>query len=379
LCPFIDALKGLDYPVCPQNYQRSSELRKSYPITSYATTRARRSLGKKRGTSSGGIHSHWSPSPPAYQKILSSVEIVTEPLFDETFIRRLERLTLVARRVRLGQGQGERRSTKRGSSVEFADYRAYTPGDDLRRLDWHVYARLERPFIKLFEEEEDQIVHLLLDSSGSMDWPEADTPLNKWNYGRRLLAALGYIALASGDRLAVSQVNRDGLQTWGPRRGRGHFHSLLSYLTKLAAGGVTDLDAGLRRFVANAKKQPGSGRRSGLLFLVSDLFSPAGYEQGLVALLGAGHEVNVLHLLAPDETTPIVSGDLRLVDVETGFTQEVSVDPVMQRLYRRRFESWRAEIEGFCFARDINYVTLETTMAFEAVILGYLKHKGFVR
>src|SRR5262245_58158140 len=147
-------------------------------------------------------------------------------LFDESFLRRLERVSLVARRIRSGHHKGERRSHKRGSSVEFADYRNYSPGDDIRRLDWRVYARLERPFIKLFEEEEDQVVHLVIDASASMNWPEAEADLNKWNFSRKLTAALGYIALAGGDRLTVSHLNQAQHYRWGPRRGRGHIHPL---------------------------------------------------------------------------------------------------------------------------------------------------------
>jgi uncharacterized protein (DUF58 family) len=293
-------------------------------------------------------------------------------LFDETFMRRLERLSLIARRVRRGRQHGERRSTKRGLSVEFADYRNYTPGDDLRRLDWRVYARLERPFIKLFEEEEDQTVHLLLDASASMDWPEGEVDLNKWNFARKLLAALGYIALASGDRLSVSHLSQNDHQTWGPRRGRGNIHALLNHLSSLTAAGPTDLDAALRH-VALARHRPG------LLFLVSDLFSATGYETGLSALGSAGHEVNLLHLLSPDEIQPRLTGDLRLHDVETNQTQEMTIDPPMRRLYQQHFDAWRTAIERHCLSRDMNYVTLNTSLAFEAVIFGYLQQRGFVR
>jgi uncharacterized protein (DUF58 family) len=295
-------------------------------------------------------------------------------LFDETFMRRLERLSLVARRARAGRGKGERRSTRRGTSVEFADYRNYTPGDDLRRLDWHVYARLERPFIKLFEEEEDQTVHFLLDASGSMDWPEGNGDLNKWNFSRRLAAALGYIALAGGDRLTVSLLIQADHHGWGPRRGRGQIHTLLGHLSGAEAVGPTDLNAALRRAGGGILKN-----RPGLLFLLTDFFSPAGYERGLLALRSAGHEVNVLHLLSPDEQQPTLAGDLRLHDVETGLARDVTIDASMRRLYEQRFEAWRAGLEQHCFSRDINYVTLSTALPFETVILGHLRQRGFVR
>jgi uncharacterized protein (DUF58 family) len=293
-------------------------------------------------------------------------------IFDETFMRRLERLSLIARRVRAGRGKGERRSTKRGASVEFADYRDYTPGDDLRRLDWRVYARLERPFIKLFEEEEDQTVHLLLDGSGSMDWPERDETLNKWHFARKLVAALGYIALAGGDRLTVTHLAESGPHTWGPYRGRGQIHALLRHLADLAAAGPTDLNATLRRFTL-------ARQRVGLLFLISDLLAPEGYERGLAALGSAGHEANILHLLSPDEIAPTLGGDLRLHDIETGLTQEFTIDAGLRQLYRHHFETWRSDIERYCFKHDMNYVTLETSLAFDAVILGFLRQRGFVR
>jgi uncharacterized protein (DUF58 family) len=293
-------------------------------------------------------------------------------LFDETFMRRLERLSLVTRRVRTGRAQGERRSTKRGSSVEFADYRNYTPGDDLRRLDWRIYARLERPFIKLFEEEEDQTVHLVLDASASMDWPEADRPLNKWDFSRKLAAALSYMALTGGDRVTLSHLGQAGHHTWGPRRGRRHIHDLLNHLSTLTAAGPTDLNAALRR-VAMARHRPG------LLFLISDFFSPAGYETGLAALGRAGYEINILHLLSPDEIEPDLTGDLRLHDVETGQAQDISLNPTLRTLYRQRFQAWQTTLERACFSRDINYVMLNTSLTFDAVILGHLRRRGLVQ
>ncbi len=158
-------------------------------------------------------------------------------LFDETTLRKLNQLTLVASRVRAGMIKGERRSTKRGTSIEFADYRNYAPGDDLRRLDWNVYARLERPFIKLLEEEEDLAIHILIDLSGSMDWGEGDK--NKLRYTLYLAAALGSIALNSGDRLtaAVLQSGKTSAQ-FGPSRGPQNLVHYLNFLKRLEAKGA---------------------------------------------------------------------------------------------------------------------------------------------
>ncbi|MDY6877894.1 MAG: DUF58 domain-containing protein [Chloroflexota bacterium] len=313
----------------------------------------------------------------------------------EAFLRKLEQLSLVARRVRAGQAAGERRSTKRGTSVEFADYRDYTQGDDLRMVDWNIYARLERPFVKLFEEEEDLAVHLLLDGSGSMDWGEGETggqedgetggrgdkgrDENKWVYARRLVAALGYVALVSGDRLTITNLQSPIPNTqspissiqFGPVRGRGHTLRLFEWLGSLNAEGMTDLNAGLRAYAI-------SGGRAGLVVLISDLFSPAGYVEGLTALAARGHEVAVIHVLAPDEVEPPLAGDLRLLDVETGERQEVTIDGGMRNLYRRRLAAWRDEIRAACRTRDVHYIPVETGTPFDRVVLYDLRRAGIL-
>jgi uncharacterized protein (DUF58 family) len=120
-------------------------------------------------------------------------------LFDEAFLRKLERIAILSKRAAAGQLQGERRSSKRGQSVEFADFRPYSSGDDFRRIDWNAYARLERFFIKLFIEEEDLTVHLLVDTSKSMDWGNP----NKLEYAIRSAGALGYIARSARRSAAI--------------------------------------------------------------------------------------------------------------------------------------------------------------------------------
>ena len=292
-------------------------------------------------------------------------------LFTESTLRKLDRLALVAANVRAGQIKGERRSTKRGTSIEFADYRDYTRGDDLRRVDWNVYARLERPFIKLLEEEEDLAVHILLDTSRSMNFGEADQ--NKFVYSQRLAAALGYIALAAGDRLTLVTLSgsQPGAQ-FGPARGRGHALRLLSFLEALEPAGATHLDAALKHYTLGAK-------RAGLLMLISDMFSPAGYQAGLAQLQGRGHEVAVLHVLAPDELDPPLAGDLRLIDVETGTPQDVTLDGGLRQLYRQRVSAWRDEIAAHCAKRGLHYVPVTTSTEWDKLILQQLRRQGMVK
>jgi uncharacterized protein (DUF58 family) len=295
-----------------------------------------------------------------------------DKLFDEKTRRKMEQLTLVATRVRAGAMKGERRSIRRGTSIEFADYRDYAQGDDLRRLDWNVYARLDRPFIKLLEDEEDLAVHLLIDTSASMDWPEGERDLHKFRYAQRLAAGLAYIALATNDRLTINPISSARQEPFGPLRGRGFGLSMLSYVSALKTGGVTDLNAALKSYAGRAG-------RPGLCFLVSDLFSPTGFQDGINRLMGKGYEVGLIHVVSPDEVTPDLGGDLRLVDVETGVTQEVTVDSTMRDLYSRRFQEWRDGIRADCLRRGIHYVTVETSTPWEKVILYNLRHLGAVK
>ncbi|MBN1311038.1 MAG: DUF58 domain-containing protein [Anaerolineae bacterium] len=306
-----------------------------------------------------------------------------ERLFDETTLRKLEQLRLIAHKVRAGAVKGERRSVKKGTSIEFADYRDYTRGDDLRRLDWNVYARLEKPFIKLLEEEEDLTVHVLLDASESMNWPldgmggvgraASVVDVHKFRYGVRLAAALAHIGLTTGDRVSVSLLaGARVIDRWGPVRGRGQTLSMLTWMEHLQTDGTTDLNAALADYAVR-------GGRVGLVLLIGDMLSPGGYRDGLNALQGRGHEVTILHLLSPDEVEPAVVGDIRLIDSETGAGQDVTVDGAMRDLYARRLREWRSEMASYCLGRDVHYVAMETSTPWEDVILFALRRAGVVR
>lgn len=297
-----------------------------------------------------------------------------ERLFDETVLRKLNRLMLVANKVRAGVMKGERRSARRGTSLEFADYRNYTRGDDLRRVDWNVFARLDRPFIKLFEEEEDLSVYLLLDGSASMDWPRdgAEPGQHKFRFAQRVMAGLGYIALGTGDSLTLTALLGDGASAvWGPHRGRGRSMELLDFVGTLEAEGPLDLNAALREYALRTT-------RPGLCILISDLLAPGGFHDGLAALQSVGHEVAAIHVLSPDEVDPPLAGDLQLLDVETGAAQDVTVDLAMRDLYVSRLLAWRDSIARQCLKRGIHYVTVETSTAWETLILFELRRMGLI-
>ena len=298
----------------------------------------------------------------------------TDPLLlEEKTRQKLDRLTLVSNRVRAGSMKGERRSKNRGTSIEFADYRNYAPGDDLRRLDWNVYARLERPYIKLLEDEEDLVVHVLLDASASMDWGlEGEENTNKFLYAKRLFAALGYIALAGNDRLLMSAMNDHGMENFGPARGRYQTVQMLRYAHNIAARGITDLNTTLKEYSVRAA-------RPGLCFVISDMFSANGFVEGLNALVGKGYEVVMVQILAPDEIEPPLTGDLRLVDVETGTAQEVSVDSTMRDIYMERVKAWMDDIRGECNRRAVTYLPIVTDTPWEKVMLYEMRRRGLVK
>jgi uncharacterized protein (DUF58 family) len=302
-----------------------------------------------------------------------------------------------------GQMQGERRSPKHGQSVEFADFRPYSRGDDFRRIDWNAYARLERFYIKLFVEEEDLTVRLLLDASQSMDWGEP----NKLWYAARAAGALGYVALSGLDRVTVTALG-DAKRSTGsyfpPRRGKRQAMALFAFLQALAEGtnhpttqpppaqnaghqtAASTQDRTPAHLSAHLRTYAAASRLPGPLILVSDLLEE-GWREGLRALAARGFEVTVLHVLSPDEVDPEraswlgdeTSRDLKLLDVESGAEVEITADYETVDRYRQGVAAWREELGRFCGARGIQYVPVETSVPFEELLFALLRQRGVLR
>jgi uncharacterized protein (DUF58 family) len=285
------------------------------------------------------------------------------PLFDENFLRKLERLAILSRRAMSGQLQGERRSTKRGQSVEFADFRPYSSGDDFRRIDWNAYARLERLFIKLFIEEEDLSVHLLIDTSKSMDWGNP----NKMWYARRAAGALGYIALAGLDRVTITALSSSNGNSpyFPPHRGKAMAFKMFSFLQELPVGGHIDLASRLRAYSSKAT-QPGP------LILFSDLMDD-GWADGLRSLVSRKYEISVIHILSTDEVDPGLFGDLKLIDSETSLAVEITADFDLLARYKAGFSVWQEEIRRFCGTRGIHYVPVVSSLPFDELLFAWLR------
>jgi uncharacterized protein (DUF58 family) len=285
-------------------------------------------------------------------------------VFDEAFLRQLERLLLLMRSPVRGGLKGGRRSVKRGQSVEFADYREYALGDDLRQLDWNVYARLEKLFVKLFIEEEDVTVTLLLDASASM----ASGRPEKLLFAKRAAAALGYIALASEDRVTVSVIAGRTSRRRGGLRGSGRVFRLLSDLSSVEpATGPTDLVAAARHAAAQL-----TGR--GVVVLLSDLLDPAA-DRVIRELAATGSELVIIHVLSPDELDPALEGDLRLVDSETGDRVDVTADLGTLDAYKTRLAAWKQGFADLAARRRASYVDLSSDTNLAELMFAELRRR----
>jgi uncharacterized protein (DUF58 family) len=292
---------------------------------------------------------------------------MADALLTPELLRRLEQFQLLAQRRAKSSLKGERRSRARGQSVEFADYRTYVPGDDFRYLDWNLYGRLERLFLKLYEEERELPVTVLLDASESMTFGEP----RKFDAALRIAAAVGYVALCSFDRVTVQAFpeQEDQAAARGALRSVRGKKSALGYLQnlgRLTARGTADFNGALRRRAVES-------RHAGLAVVVSDFLDPGGYEPGLRALLGRGFQVSAVQILSPEELDPGVFGDLRLVDSETGAEQEVTFGKYRVKAYQQTVENYCQRLREFCQARGVHYFRTRSDAALEDLLLRQLR------
>ena len=285
---------------------------------------------------------------------------------DEAFLRRLERLTLRSRRSFTHGIAGEHASIRRGTSPEFADYKPYSPGDDFRRVDWNIYARMGEMFVRLSEVNIDLTVHLMVDRSRSMDF---GTP-NKFVYAKRAAAAFGYLALAGFDRVLVAPFTNESGRMLGPLQGRSRAAGLFQFLSALTPDdGETDLARTLRAYV-------NTSRRPGYLILLSDLLSTTRMEDAFGILIERGWQIVILHILSPWELSPALENDVELEDVENGERMRIRPTPETFAAYRERFDAWLAETERYCKRYNIAYVRVPTDIPFETLATRTLIERG---
>jgi uncharacterized protein (DUF58 family) len=301
--------------------------------------------------------------------------VSSEQLFDSEFLVKLEQLFLLSKKLFRGQHRAERRSRQTGSSLEFADYRNYTPGDDLRSIDWNIYGRLNRLFIKLFEEEQDLHIYFLIDISASMRWtsPDGDGRLSKLDQARRIAASLAYIGLANLDRVNIHTFDRGLVGDMGMSRGKSQFHKVLEFLRRIPEpGGATQLESTFRTFSRQMK-------RRGLVFILSDFFAREGFEEALSILRYNQFELHLIQVLDSAEIDPPLSGDLRLLDIENGEPFELTADPALIRRYRAGIDEFIAGISKYCQRSQAGYALALTRIPFEDLVLRVLRDGRIVR
>jgi uncharacterized protein (DUF58 family) len=328
----------------------------------------------------------------------------TDELISPQLAAALDRVDLASRKTFAGKLHGERRSKARGRSVEFEDYRQYVAGDDLRHVDWNVFARLDRFFIKIFLEEQDLALHVAIDASASMD---AGSP-NKLIQAQRIAMALAYLGLVNNNRVVVWVFDATGVRYLPPTRGRTGVQRVARFVldeAKRGGGNVGTRDSGLgsgrRRASATADEAApaltftGAMRRiaqartgKGVFILLSDLLVPEGYEQGL-SLLAGGWDTTVMQVLAPGEIDPsteldgaggrIVIGDLRLTDAETGRAAEVTVNGDLLARYLKNFEAYQEMLTGYLTSRGMTHVVVRSDTDVGGLLLGDLRRRGVVK
>jgi uncharacterized protein (DUF58 family) len=289
-------------------------------------------------------------------------------LFDDEFQRKLESLALVSRRVFAGRLRAERRSKKKGSGVEFADHRAYAPGDDFRFVDWNVYQRFGRLLVRLFEEEEDLSIYFIVDCSASMGF---GTP-SKFDQARRLCAALAYVGLDNLDRVTIVGAREGSSAVLPGTRGKNRIFTVFRHLASLSAGGGTHLGESLTKFVAAHK-------RRGLAILISDLYDPAGFEAGINVLRYNKFEPFVLHMVESKDAFSARAGfvgDVNVYDCETGEQREVTVtEPVLEKVKRAHLD-YAAAIQKFCTRSHVPYFAAPPDVPFDELVLHVLRRGG---
>jgi uncharacterized protein (DUF58 family) len=295
-------------------------------------------------------------------------ETQSQPLLDPQFLARLEQLELVSRKIFLGRMKGERRSKRKGQSVEFADYRNYVKGDDLRFLDWNLFARLDKLFIRLFLEEEDLHFYVLIDNSLSMDFGSP----SKLRYAKQIAAALGFIGLVNMDRVVIEAFNDRLIQSMPAVRGRKSLWRVFDFLQKLEPAGPSDLKRSLKTFSLKC-----SGK--GIVVLLSDFMDKGGYEDALRYLLARQLDIYVIQILSQEEIEPEIVGDLKLVDIEDEDVAEITVSAPLLKRYKQNLAAYRAAIHDFCTRRGITYLFTSNQVPFDRLVLTYLRQRGLVK
>jgi uncharacterized protein (DUF58 family) len=288
-------------------------------------------------------------------------------LLDPAFMARLDQLDVMSRKLLAGKMKGERRSKRRGQSVEFADYRNYVVGDDLRFIDWNIYARLDRLFLKLFLEEEDLSLYVLVDVSKSCDYGEP----NKALYLKKVAASLGYIGLVNYNRVNVVAMAEGIVAETGAMRGRRRVAQMLDFISKLEPTGTSNFTDSCRRFAL-------AHRQKGVCVVLSDFFVKEGFENGLRYVAGGKYDLFAVQVLSPQEIDPELQGDLKLRDMEDDDMAEVSITQPLIKQYKANLNAFCLALKDYLTRRGGTYLFSSTAVPFDTLVLNYLRERGLL-
>jgi len=289
-------------------------------------------------------------------------------LLDPEFMNRLDSLDVLSRKILQGKLQGERRSKRRGQSVEFADHRPYVAGDDLRFVDWNIYGRLEQLFLKLFIEEQDLTVHVVVDGSASMTVGEPSKEL----FIKKLAAALGYVSLVNNNRVSISVFADGVVGQLANMRGRNYLHQMADFLLTAQCDGVSQFETACRQIA--------SGRIGcGVMVVLSDFLFKEGYDSGLRRLIGRQYDLYVIQVLSAQELSPDFAGDLKLIDIEDADVAEITVSAALVKYYKRNVTAYCNELKDFCSRRGAVYALANSGDSVESLVLNYLRRIRLLR
>jgi uncharacterized protein (DUF58 family) len=289
------------------------------------------------------------------------------PLLDPQFMARLDQLDILSRKLLAGKMKGERRSKRRGQSVEFADYRNYTIGDDLRFIDWNIYARLDKLFLKLFMEEEDISLYILVDVSASCDFGNP----NKAIYIKKVAAALDYIGLVNYNRVTIAAMADGIVAETGAMRGRRRVSQMIDFVNKLPTSGVSHFAESCKRFAL-------ANRHKGVCVVLSDFFVKEGFESGLRYVAGGKYDLFCVQVLSPQEIDPDLTGDLKLRDIEDNDMAEVSITQPLMKQYKSNLNAYCLSLKDYITRRGGTYLFTSTTVPFDTLVLNYLRERGLL-
>jgi uncharacterized protein (DUF58 family) len=294
-----------------------------------------------------------------------------DELLDSALMAKLEQVDVLSRKIFAGKLQGERRSKKRGISVEFADYRHYVHGDDLRFVDWNIYARLDKLFLKMFIEEEDLSLLIAVDSSASMNWGNP----SKFVFAQRLAMALGYIGLVNHNRVTLYAFDSTDVRPLPNLRGRRRTQEMGRWLLNQEPGGNSAFPEAMRS-IALARQG------KGVMVILSDFMFKEGYDKGLRYLAGGGYDTFCLQVLSPEEIDPAkygMSGDLRLTDIEDEDVAEVTVSAALLKRYKENLNAYCGKLRDFCVRRGMMHLTIDTGTDMNALLMDYLRKRGLLK